>query len=121
MDWHDFLQRAYWMPAAKCGGWALLLFLPVWWRERRESSSWPLSATGAACIPCHLAVSFFSFLIPPKQAVDWLMTGSEGVTVAALLSLWKRWPSPAIRAIAVAALMTASWLALRQMPFLLER
>jgi hypothetical protein len=121
MNWHDLLQPACWQPMAKCGAGAFLLFLLVWWREYREPSSWPLVAAGVAWMACHFAVSFFAWQIPPKQPVDWLMPGSAELTLTATLASWKRWPGPVVMVLTAASLLAVTWLALRQMPFLLDR
>jgi hypothetical protein len=70
---------------------------------------------------CHLVVSLFSYLIPPRQAVDWLMAGSAELTLTALLASWKRWPGPVVMIFSAVTLLAAGWLALRQLPFLLVR
>ncbi|HWB02255.1 MAG TPA: hypothetical protein VG796_04470 [Verrucomicrobiales bacterium] len=121
MNWHDLLQSAYWQPMAQCGAGAFFLFLLVWWQRRNDSSAWPLVAGGAAWMACHVVVSTFSYQIPPKQPVDWLMPGSIELTLTALLASWKKWPGPVVMVLAGASLLAVTWLALRQMPFLLER
>src|SRR4051812_38241517 len=120
MNWQELLQTAYWHPALKCGSGALLVFLLVWWRDRR-AAAWPVAATGAVWMACHLVVSLFSYLIPPKQAVDWLMAGSAELTLTALLASWKRWPGPVVMIFSGVTMLAAGWLALRQLPFLLVR
>lgn len=121
MNWHELFQDAVVKPLQWSGGVALLLFLLVWWREREAQSALPLALLGLAWVVCHLAVSRLSYLVPPKEAVDWLVPG------AAMLVLlgtggWLM-PRRKIPLIALSALLIAVtvWLALRQLPWLMER
>ena len=78
------------------GGAALLLFFLTWLREREAQSALPLAVLGFAWVVCHVMVFKLSYLVPPKEAVDWLVPGAAGGTS------WAPAPTPASASVASA-------------------
>ena len=121
MNWHELTKLSLIEPTFWCGGGALLAFCLVWWREKEARTALPLALLGLAWALCHIRVSTLSYLVPPKEAVDWLVPGAEALGLAGLIA-WlvrgRRIPTMALSALLMAV---AAWLALRQLPWLMER
>lgn len=119
MIFSDLLQPAFLIPAARCTGLGLVIFLGVWWNERR-GGGFALPALGLAWALVHLMVNANSYLLPPKESADWLVFGALGLVPAALaariLKLEKGAALPAALLLAAAA-----WLALHKLSWLLDR
>ena len=104
------------------GGAALLLFSLTWWREREAQSALPLAVLGFAWVVCHIMVFKLSYLVPPKEAVDWLVPGAGALLLTGLAAwLLRGRRIPVLVCCSALLIVAAAWLALRQMPWLLDR
>ncbi len=120
MKFSELMQSAYLIPAARGAGIGLVLFLAVWWRERR-SGGFALLALGLAWVLCHLVVNANSYLFPPKETADWLVFASLGLVPVAVVA-WLRQRGECVAAVCAAVLLgAAAWLALHKLSWLLER
>ncbi len=109
-------------PMAISGGVALLLFFLTWLREREPQSGLPLAVLGFAWVVCHLTVFKLSYLVPPKEAVDWLVPGAEALLLTGLgARLLRGRRIPVLVCCSALLIVATAWLALRQMPWLLDR
>gem|GEM_PF-5009981 len=123
MNVNELLQPAFLDPVWQCGAIALVLWWAVWWREQVARSALPLAVMALAWAACHLAVNRHSYQFPPKPPEDWLVFGAAGLFVLALVAWWcgekeRKIPVGIISALVLAAM---TWLALRHMPYLLDR
>ena len=121
MNWSELFQPAFRNPMQWSGGAALLLFLMAWWREREAGSALPLGLLGLAWVVCHVKVNALSYIVPPRDAVDWLVPGAS-VLLLAGVGAWLM-PRRRISVMGLSALLitVAACLALRQLPWLMER
>lgn len=103
------------------GAAALVLWLLVWCREREARSWLPLAVMTVAWIGCHLFVSPLGRQFPPKQPEDWLVYGSAAVFLLAVTAWRVRGRDIPVSALSALLMAGAAWLALRQLPYLLDR
>ncbi len=121
MNWHDLTKLSLIEPMFWCGGGATLLFCLAWWREKEAGTALPLALLGLAWALCHIRVSTLSYLVPPKEAVDWLVPGAEALGLIGLVAWLVRGRRIPIMALSALLMAVAAWLALRQLPWLMER
>lgn len=122
MNWHELLQPSMVKPMLLSGGAALLLFSLTWWREREAQSALPLAVLGFGWVICHIMVFKLSYLVPPREAADWLVPGAEALLLTGL-AMWLLRGTRISLLVCCSALLiaAAAWLALRQMPWLMDR
>ena len=121
MNWHEFFQLSFFKPMLWIGGAALPLFVIAWWRDREAGSALPLALLGLVWAVCHVKVYTLSYLLPPKEAVDWLVPGAEVLTLLGLVAWWLRERKIPVAFLSALIIAAAAWLALRQLPWLLHR
>lgn len=121
MNWPELFQPAFRNPMVWSGGAAFLLFLLVWWREREARSALPLALLGLVWVLCHMIVNKLSYLVPPKEAVDWLVPGAEAMVLLGLMAWWQQKRNIPVGWLSALFVAAAAWLALRQLPWLLDR
>ncbi len=120
MNWHELFQPSFFKPMLWSGGIALLLFVLAWWREREPRVALPLAMLGLVWVVCHVRVFTLSYLVPPKEAVDWLVPGAEALALLGLVAWWQRERHIPVAFLSALILTVATCLALRQLPWLLE-
>lgn len=121
MNVQDLLQPVYLKPAAVCGTVALLTFGLAWWLRDGARRGFPLAATALSWIACHVLVNTMSYLWPVRQGIDWFVFASGVLVIVALIGSWKRLSAGVMTGVAGVLALAAFWLAMRQMPYLLER
>lgn len=121
MNWPELFQPSIFKPMLWSGGAALLLFLLTWWREREARSALPVAVLGLVWVVCHMKVYPLSYLVPPKEAVDWLVPGAEAMVLLGLVAWWQQKRNVPVAWLGALFVAAAAWLALRQWPWLLDR
>lgn len=121
MNWHELLEPSVSKPLLWSGGVALLLFFLTWWRQRESETALPLAVLGLAWAVCHLKVFPLSYLVPPKEAVDWLVPGAAALFLTGLLGWLLHGRQTSLMVFSALLLSASAWLALRQLPWLMDR
>jgi hypothetical protein len=121
MNVQDLLQPVYVKPAAVCGTVALLTFGLAWWLRDGTRRGFLLAAAALSWIACHVLVNTMSYLWPVRQGIDWFVFASGMLVIVTLIGSWKRMSGGVMTGVAGVLALAAFWLAMRQMPYLLER